>query len=188
MKSAYICARNKETNAEVHQIITFDETQKCLLCGQPVGQLSTGGSAICGRCDMGRTPPHKMKHYEKGEMPNVWCNVKEHWEFPTREEAEKKMYELHLAGIPGWDHIINKFTERANWIDMNGSPISLAWLVKIMTVLDQNGEVHVTNCAKFGPHHISYLLNLMKSQLSDQDKQWFVDTFKDVLRQEMVRK
>lgn len=111
MKSGYVRARELKTNKEVHQILTFDELQKCLLCDRPVRDMSTSGTAICGQCDTGASYRKgvKQKHYEKGKMPSVWCNVKEHWEFATRQEAEQKMYELHLVGIPGWSHIISKF-------------------------------------------------------------------------------
>jgi hypothetical protein len=112
MKSGYLRCVELDTNKEVHQIVTFDETQKCLLCDRPVRKMSMAGTAICGQCDTGASyrQGRRQRHYKKGEMPSVWCNVKEHWEFPTREEAEKKMYDLHLQGIEGWPHVIEKFT------------------------------------------------------------------------------
>jgi len=41
-------------------------------------------------------------------MPSVWSNVKESFEFPEREQADQKMYELHKSGIIGWPHVIER--------------------------------------------------------------------------------
>jgi hypothetical protein len=116
MRSGYLRCIERDSGITVHQIVTFDDTQKCLLCDRPVKQMSTSGTAICGQCDSGTSYKKgiKQRRYEKGTMPSVWCNVRDHWEFPTREEAERKMYDLHLEGIPGWDHVIAKFKGRAD--------------------------------------------------------------------------
>jgi hypothetical protein len=111
MKSAYYRLRELDTDKEIHQIVVYDETQPCLLCTLPVGEASTGGTAICGTCDCGRLRKGGIRQRYKSEgrkMPSVWCNVKESFEFPAREEANAKMYSLHQSGITGWKHVIEK--------------------------------------------------------------------------------
>lgn len=111
MKSAYYRLQDRETLKEAHQIVVYDETQPCLLCALPVSEASTGGTAICGACDTGRLRQGGVRQYYKREgrsMPSVWINVKENFIFPTRAQADQKMYELHQAGIPGWSHVIEK--------------------------------------------------------------------------------
>lgn len=112
MKSTYVRARNIDTNAEVHQILTYDDKDICVFCDRPVGSASTSGTAICPQCDTGASYRQgiKQRRYPKGSAPSPWRNVKEHWEFSSRPEAERKMYELHMSGIEGWFHIIRKFT------------------------------------------------------------------------------
>lgn len=34
--------------------IEYDETAPCMICGEPVGEASMGGTAVCPACDCGK--------------------------------------------------------------------------------------------------------------------------------------
>jgi hypothetical protein len=57
-------------------------------------------------------------------------------------------------------------------LNMNGLPLTLASIHKILAVLCETGSVTIINGAKRGAGHAGYLLGLMRGTLSDQDKVW----------------
>ena len=114
MKTAYYQLSDREGRT-FHQIVIFDETAKCIGCGLPVMEASTSGTALCGACDCGHLRPGGVRQRyatkinpNAQQRPSAWYNVTEEFTYPTREEADSKMYELHKSGIPGWFHIVER--------------------------------------------------------------------------------
>lgn len=96
------------------QILTYDAACPCHLCGLEVESASTARTAICGACDCGnKRKGAKRTKWSVGNSPGYpgnFSNIIDHWEFPTRRAAERKMFDLHQAGVEGWSHIVAKFT------------------------------------------------------------------------------
>lgn len=101
-----------------HLLVVYDETALCLLCELPVISASVGGTAICGWCDCGKprqegATAFRQNFYRRrpeGEKINPWANVTEQFFFDTREEADRRMYELHQEGIEGFPHVVERLS------------------------------------------------------------------------------
>lgn len=65
-------------------------------------------------------------------------------------------------------------------IDMNLAPLSIALIHRIIATLCAHGEVRVVNGPLHGEGHAAYLLGMMKSRLSDEDKAWIRDALRDL--------
>lgn len=59
-----------------------------------------------------------------------------------------------------------------NQLDLNSRPLSLASIHHLVHLLVTEGEVQVVNCERSGPAHAAYLIRLMASKLSDEDRNW----------------
>lgn len=106
-----------EKGASKHLLVVYDETAPCVCCEEPVGSASVSATAICGPCDMGkdRSAKCRINKWRRPNVPkpNVWRNAIEQLLFDTREESDRKMYELHLNGIVGWPHVIERIQAKA---------------------------------------------------------------------------
>lgn len=118
MKSAHYNVTDRETNKQRHYLVVYDETAPCALCGLPVISASVSATAICGWCDCGRPriPEWQIRKRLKGRpsTADCWANKTQDFFFDSREECDRKMYELHQQGIEGFPHVIERMsaTER----------------------------------------------------------------------------
>lgn len=118
MRSAYYRVSD-ESGAAKHYLVVYDESLPCSMCGLPVGSMaSVSATAICGPCDNGtpRIPEWQIRRRLEGKKitpEDAWSNKTQDFLFDTREEADRKMYELHQRGIEGWPHVIARMEKSA---------------------------------------------------------------------------
>lgn len=94
-------------------LVVYDDTQPCVCCELPIGdRTSVSAPGLCGSCDMGKDRSlacSRNKWRSSNPTPkDPWYNVTERFLFDTREQSDRKMYELHQQGIQGWAHVIKR--------------------------------------------------------------------------------
>ena len=116
MRTAYYRVSDQSGKTK-HYLVVYDEALPCCMCGLPVGvYASVSATAICGPCDNGtpRIPEWQIRKRLKGKKitpAEAWSNKTQDFLFNTRDEADRKMYELHRQGITGWPHVIKRMEQ-----------------------------------------------------------------------------
>lgn len=113
MKSAHYSVTDRDSNSK-HYLVVYDEDAPCVFCGLPVVLASVSATAICGWCDNGtpRIPEWQIRNRNRDRprptTAEVWGNKTQDFLFNTRDEFDAKMYELHLQGVEGFPHVIER--------------------------------------------------------------------------------
>lgn len=99
-------------------LVVYDDSKPCVCCELPMeNSASASAPGLCGVCDLGenRSPKCRRNKWRSSnpDPKDPWYNVTERFLFNTREESDRKMYELHLSGVTGWPHVIERFEGQA---------------------------------------------------------------------------
>lgn len=113
MKSTHYDVTDRDGKSK-HLLCVYDENAPCVCCEMPVDGASVSATALCATCDVGRDRSARCQvnkwRKPNTSKPNVWRNVTEQFLFDTREQCDAKMYELHLQGIQGFPHVIERMS------------------------------------------------------------------------------